>query len=310
MNNQSQLQPRSFHLSPGAIITTKLLEQYFNSLLAELASQAESRGYALSEQDIQRIPERLQLALGYIEPRIKEIYNWIFTSRETSNFTYNLSESNLDYLACFVAAVTSIDPLKAREYISELENDESLRAHVRCIAREKNHYINIDEDFDFGRRLGWYAIVRAIKPRMVIETGVEQGLGSLVLTSALKRNAAEGMPGQYRGLDINRKAGYLFQGDYRRFGEILFGDSIETLSTLTEPIDLFINDSDHSSDYEKQEYEIIAPKLSPNAIVLGDNAHVTDNLFQFAKSNGKRFLFFQEKAHNHWYPGAGIGAAF
>jgi hypothetical protein len=121
---------------------------------------------------------------------------------------------------------------------------------------------------------------------------VEQGLGSLVLTAALKRNAQEGSPGIYRGTDINPKAGYLFQGSYQEFGTILYGDSIQSLQGIQQKIDLFINDSDHSADYESREYETIAPKLSERAIVLGDNAHATDRLYRFAEKTDRKCLFF------------------
>ena len=35
----------------------------------------------------------------------------------------------------------------------------------------------------YGRRLGWYALVRALKPRTVVETGADKGLGSCVLAA-------------------------------------------------------------------------------------------------------------------------------
>ena len=67
-------------------------------------------------------------------------------------------------------------------------------------------------------------------------------------------------------------------------------------------IGLFINDSDHSADYEYREYRIIEPLLGPDSVVPGDNAHATET--------GLNFLFFNEEPLNHWYPGAGIGIAF
>lgn len=279
-------------------------------MLYKFAERAEKSNYAVGEEHARRFPDRLSLALSYIEPRLSEIFDWLFTSRETSNFTYHLNETNIDYLSCFVSTVTGVTREQARAYIQELRNDLALKEHVLQVASSGTHYIDIDRNFDFGRRLGWYAIARALKPKLIVETGVEQGLGSLVLTAALKRNAAEGSPGIYRGTDINPKAGYLFQGGYREFGEILYGDSIQSLLTLSQPIDLFINDSDHSAEYEAREYETVSSRLSDRAVVLGDNAHVTDKLFQFATRTGRKFLFFQEKPLNHWYPGAGIGAAY
>ena len=167
-----------------------------------------------------------------------------------------------------------------------------------------------DRDIQYGRRLGWYAIIRAVKPRVVVETGVDKGLGACVLAAALLRNAQEGQQGYYYGTDINPAAGYLLGGPYARAGRILYGDSIESLERLEETIDVFINDSDHSAAYEAAEYRTVQPKLSKTALLIGDNAHTTDKLLEFALETGRTFLFFKEQPAGHWYPGAGIGVAF
>jgi hypothetical protein len=124
------------------------------------------------------------------------------------------------------------------------------------------------------------------------------------------RNLGEGHPGRYVGTDINPRKGYLLTGEYARHGQVLYGDSIESLRTLTDPIDLFINDSDHSAQYEAREYETIENKLSERAVVLGDNANITDELLKFAERSGRQFLYFAEEPKDHWYRGDGIGAAF
>jgi predicted O-methyltransferase YrrM len=149
-----------------------------------------------------------------------------------------------------------------------------------------------------------------MKPRVVVETGVDKGMGSCVLTAALRRNAQEGVAGKYYGTDINPRAGYLLSGPYAEFGEILYGDSIESLKALDAQIDLFINDSDHSADYEALEYETIAHKLTAHAVLLSDNAHCSGRLLDFSLDRNRSFLFYQEKPVNHWYPGAGIGFSF
>ncbi len=76
------------------------------------------------------------------------------------------------------------------------------------------------------------------------------------------------------------------------------------------PVDLFINDNDYCPHYEYQEYQTIQKNLTPQAIILGDNAHATDSLYRFAKETDRKFLFFQEKPMRHFYPGAGIGVAY
>jgi len=104
--------------------------------------------------------------------------------------------------------------------------------------------------------------------------------------------------------------GKLLDGKYKEDSEILYGDSIKSLEKFKFKIDLFINDSDHSGDYEYLEYKIILNKLSSNAIILGDNSHVTDKLSVFSKENKRKFIFFKEQPLEHWYPGAGIGISF
>ena len=91
---------------------------------------------------------------------------------------------------------------------------------------------------------------------------------------------------------------------------MLYGDSIESLKKLDVSIDLLINDSDHSADYEYQEYRTVKNKLTSEAIILGDNSHVTNKLCLFSSENGRNFLFFHEVPKDHWYPGSGMGISF
>ena len=95
-----------------------------------------------------------------------------------------------------------------------------------------------------------------------------------------------------------------------KFGEIFYGDSIQTLQKLDVPIDLFINDSNHDFDYERSEYESIKKNLKQNSFILGDNSHVSDSLRDFSLTNNREYVFFREVPKDHWYPGAGIGISF
>lgn len=241
---------------------------------------------------------------------VKELLRWLVRSREYTNFTYDLTDLNKEYLASFVATVTGADRDTALRYIQELEADEGLIAHIDTLTQSSGERSFADLGARYGKRLGWYAIARIVKPRVVVETGVEKGLGACVLTAALLRNKDEGFPGYYYGTDIQPRAGYLLQGKYADVGRILYGDSLQSLENLEASLDLFINDSDHSSEYERREYEAIRNKLTEGAIIIGDNAHETRNLLDFAVQTNRAFLFFSEKPRRHWYPGGGIGVAF
>jgi hypothetical protein len=236
--------------------------------------------------------------------------SWLFASREFTNYTYHLTGINKKYLAAFVAHVTGISHQEAKRYIDELAQDVSLREHIRRRVQGSSEASFADAEMPFGRRMGWYGVVRAVKPRIVVETGVDKGLGSCVLTAALQRNAQEGHEGYYYGTDINPKAGYLLTGEYARFGEIRYGDSIESLKSLDVEIDVFVNDSDHATEYESREYVTVESKLSKDAIIIGDNSRDSDELLRFAERTGREFLYFQEEPDRHWFPGAGLGVAY
>jgi Methyltransferase domain len=254
-------------------------------------------------------PYRFRVAARYHLPQLMRSLWWSFRSREFGNFTYDLTSENVCYLAHTIAAVTGASFSCVRGYISELELDETLKTHVikRSHIGSNRHYS--DPRCSFGRRLGWYALARILKPRVIVETGVDKGLGSVVLCSALLRNHGEGFPGSYYGTDINPRAGFLLSEPYSKVGGILYGDSIESLKSLSS-IGLFINDSDHSADYERREYETIAPRMTGNGVILGDNAHCNDELAKFSERSGRKFLFFKEIPKDHWYPGAGIGISY
>lgn len=254
-------------------------------------------------------PLRLFSAARYYTPKFTQIMIWLYRSREEANFTYGITELSQAYLAHMLSVVSDCPYDRVLGYLREPSEDSELQRHVRECCRQKPYRYYSDARCEFGRRIGWYALARLMKPHLIVETGVEKGLGSVLLCSALLRNQREGFPGRYFGTDIDPDAGYLLTPPFDSVGQVLYGDSIESLKRL-DGVGLFINDSDHSSDYERREYQIIASKLTPGAVILADNAHCNGELASFSRNHGRQFLFFREDPAGHWYPGAGIGISF
>ena len=258
---------------------------------------------------LRRIKDGL-LATKYFNIKYFQIFKWLFKSREDTNYTYDLTDQNLNELYKLLENIFEVDYNEIKSYSEELLNNTEIKKYLKNKIQSSQFKNFADSEIKFCRRIGWYIVTRIIKPKLIIETGVDKGMGSVILSEAIIKNKQDGYEGEYYGTDINPKAGYLFDDIYSKNGKIIYGDSVESLKKIDKQIDLFINDSDHSAVYEAKEYKTIINKLSKNSVILGDNSHSTDELLRFSIQQNRNFVLFRERPLNHWYPGAGIGISF
>jgi len=249
-------------------------------------------------------PYRFCLIIRYLFGTLKKTVLWLFRSKEFANFTYDLTPSNKEYLAWFIANVCDTSDGEIRDYFEELESNVGLKKYINDRLQQHRRGNEISREAFFGRRIGWYAIVRATKPKIVVETGTEKGLGSLVLAEALIKNKF----GSLITIDIEPSSGLLIGPEYGGVIERVIEDSLQVISRI-DRIDLFIHDSDHSAEHESREFKLLQSRLSADGIVLSDNSHVTTELAKWSQEHGRRFVYFSEQPLNHWYPGAGIGVS-
>lgn len=273
---------------------------------AELASRLSGLPSDVQEM----IARRFELAAPYVTDRLKHLLEWLLTSREASNYTYDLTDRNLDQLAWFVAAVCDTTHGTAMTYILEILDDTCIQEVVATVTRSSSRQHVADEVARLGRRVGWYAIARIIKPRLVVETGTEKGLGAITLASALLRNRDDGYEGALWTIDVDETAGEYIVNDYAKVTTRITANSVRFLRGAKAKVDLFIHDSDHDIAYEADELAAVAPHLNYRSIVLSDNAHYSGALSHFSLRHCRRYLFFREEPARHFYPGAGIGASF
>ena len=256
-------------------------------------------------------PKRLSRVARHDADVVGGTLRWLFTSREHHNYTYDLTALNRAHLAWFVSNVCDVPIESVQGWMAELESDTELRSHIERSTAASARRGLADRQVRYARRIGWYAIVRAVKPAHVVETGVDKGLGTCVLAAALLRNAQEGSPGRVTALDINPEAGYLTTAQpWAGVIDLVIGDSIASLARLDRPVDLFLHDSDHAAAHERNEFNAVEPLLADRALLLTDNVTATDVLMTYAGETKRRFLAFREEPARHWYPGDGIGAAW
>jgi predicted O-methyltransferase YrrM len=265
------------------------------------------------------VPKSLRYRLRTFAPKIRLLNTYhafrrapiasakyLLFNRELDNFTYELA--NEAELARFIERTLGIPSAEAAAYLAELQGDVVLRAEIRDHLSSR---VDRNQTMPYGRRLGWYAAVRARKAQTVVETGVHDGLGSTVLLQALSRNAAEGSDGKLVSFDINPDAGWLIPADLRTRDELHIGNSLDLLVSALNgrSVDLFIHDSDHRYAHETAEFEAIFEVAREGAVLISDNAHGGTAFRDFCERHRLLYHMFMEVPADHFYAGAGIGLA-
>ena len=249
-------------------------------------------------------PIRLKSIAIYNIRNFNKSITWLLKSSEFTNYNYDISKLNRNYLVSFIAYITKKNFDEINALFLEIENNERFKEYLTAqISTIKRKY-ELPKQVFFARRLGWYALVRILKPALVVETGTDKGLGTLLIAQALKENGS----GKVYSVDLDPFSGALInESDWGNI-ELLRGNSLEQLKSIKN-IDMFIHDSDHSKHHEFMEFESITNNLTKNAIVISDNSQFTEALLEWSKINNRNFIFFKEESKNHWYPGDGIGVS-
>ena len=248
---------------------------------------------------------RLRIFLQFNFSNLKKSTKWLFKSREFTNYLYNVTPLNRNQMIGTVSSLTGQTINEVEKYFIELETDKEFSLNLDAKAKKIKRQNELLFPIPFARRIVWYCLIRITRPGIVVETGTEKGLGSLIIQRALDMNNY----GKLYTFDLDKYAGSLLDSNDKEKISLLIGDSIESIGRLNE-IDFFIHDSDHSAEHEKKELEAIQGKLSCNAIVLSDNSHVTDELYNWSKKMGRKYIFIKEVPKDHWYGGAGVGISY
>jgi len=120
-----------------------------------------------------------------------------------------------------------------------------------------------------------YLLVRAARPRTIVETGVLYGASSAHILAALARNGEGELYSVELGRDSREPSHDHFVPDeLRHRWKLTIGDSRRELPSLLQrraPIDMFYHDSLHTFDHMTWEFETALPHLSPRGILSSDD---------------------------------------
>jgi predicted O-methyltransferase YrrM len=151
-----------------------------------------------------------------------------------------------------------------------------------------------------------YGLIRASKPRVLVETGVCNGESTALILAALERNGAGELhsidlpeianvpsaPGAFwsgkKGAVIpsNRQPGWVIPDQLRGRWALTIGRSQDVLGGLLQrlpAIDFFMHDSEHSVECMRFEYETAWPRLRAGGVLASDDIAWNDAFEQFCR---------------------------
>lgn len=116
-----------------------------------------------------------------------------------------------------------------------------------------------------------YLLVRALQPRVVVETGVCYGASSAYILEALERNGA----GELYSIDLGNQKDeppndFFIPHNLRHRWHLIIGDCRSELPPLLRrlgEIDMFHHDSLHTYEHMMWEYESAYPHLLPGGVL-------------------------------------------
>ena len=234
------------------------------------------------------------------------VLRFVLFDPETHSYSYELG--NVDELCAFIAGCTGTSPASVAGYVEEALTDAELTDRLRRRVRWR---IDCKRDMPLGNRLLWYALVRAVKPRLTVETGIYQGLGSLMLLRALARNAEEGADGRLISIDFDPGSGWLVPEELRDRWTPLFGDIEADLdgALADQEVDLFIHESDHNEPLQRFEFGTAIAHAASALHVVDSSGLDLPVLRELCELHGGEHHVFQEKPKNHFYKPPGTAVA-
>ncbi len=152
-------------------------------------------------------------------------------------------------------------------------------------------------DRDLGVIL--YALVRVLKPTVVLETGVSAGTSSAYILCALEENR----DGRLFSIDLPmdeyklEQPGWIVPDELRHRWRLILSRSSEALPALLQEVgtvDMFFHDSDHSYENMLWEYRSIWPHLRHGGLLLSHNINLNNAFSQFSSEvEGNEFVYGQ-----------------
>jgi predicted O-methyltransferase YrrM len=189
----------------------------------------------------------------------------------------------------FLSSITNVSANRIRGFIKEPFQNGLFSARLQSVRAELQALKIYSADLYAKKILLQYAVVRAFQPRIVVETGVANGVSSAYILLALQANGRGTLYSiglhdpQY--LPAGKALGWIVPQELRSTWKLLVGDSRTILPGLLDEIgstDIFIHDSLHTYEHMLWEYRRAYPHLPSGGLLFSDDAKWNSAFPEFA----------------------------
>ncbi len=249
---------------------------------------------------------------------LRDVRVWANRVRECRNPRLLASAASYDFQRRqLLEFATGRPAAEVATYLSEIEDDAPFLGEIRSKLAERTAYRPRAVDFVMFRQWGsvffnevtLYAIVRAVRPSVMVETGGTPGKSTAFILRAMERNGAGqlytiDLPPQttaggvlarreswHQALPAGAASGWIVPDSLRPRHTALLGKSTDHLPLLLaklETIGIFLHDSDHSYENMMWEFETAWPAIKPGGLLLSDDVLDNTSFFDFCGNKGLR----------------------
>ena len=189
----------------------------------------------------------------------------------------------------FLSRLTRTPAAKLRSFLDEPLNSPEFAKCLREAEATMNSLNVHSADLYAKKILVQYVTLRALKPKIVVETGVANGVSSSYLLLALEKNGVGTLcsveVGDRSYLPEGKENGWIVPEFLRHRWQLKIGDAKELLPKVLaemQPIDVFIHDSLHTYEQMMWEFKAAYPFLRCGGILLADDAMWNNSFHEFA----------------------------
>ena len=195
---------------------------------------------------------------------------------------------NVDEMVALCVEAFDLSREDVLRYMAEAREEPEFTTLLR---RRTRFAFDLKTQPGLGQRLLWWVLVRGRKPGLIVETGIHDGLGSLVLLVAAERNAAEGGPDAHViGVDSNPFAGRLVPDRVKGRWEHVVGYSTDVLEDVVagRRIGVFVHDTDHTEALQSFEFGLALAHASDPLTIVDSSGGDVPTLARLAGLHGAR----------------------